>query len=230
MALIALQNVSVEYSSVGAPTTSVLRELNFEVAEQSSVAVVGPSGSGKSTLLYVMGGLLPPSSGQVLFGGTALGALSEKERAQFRNERMGFVFQNHHLLPQCTAVENVLVPRLVHPRRGPEDRARAEELLEAVGLGHRLQHRPGQLSGGERQRVAVARALINEPDLLLADEPTGSLDHESAAGLADLLQQFNQTQRLTLVVVTHSLELAHRMGQQVELRNGQLQERPPVAS
>src|SRR5205814_8032829 len=193
-------------------------------ARGESAAIVGPSGSGKSTLLNIIGTLDRPSSGQVLLDGRELNQLDDIQLAVVRNREIGFIFQSHHLLPQCTVLENVLVPTLANKdaalRNGSVERAK--RLLEKVGLGARLTHRPGQLSGGERQRVAVARALINQPKLLLADEPTGALDRASAQNLADLLVRLNREEGVTLIVVTHALDLAKRMGRVIELRDGRL--------
>jgi lipoprotein-releasing system ATP-binding protein len=200
-----------------------LRDVSLEIGRGESVAIVGPSGSGKSTLLNIMGTLDRPSSGQVLLDGRELNQLDDIQLAAVRNREIGFIFQSHHLLPQCTVLENVLVPTLANKDAALRNGAleRAKRLLEKVGLGARLTHRPGQLSGGERQRVAVVRALINQPKLLLADEPTGALDRASAQNLADLLVQLNREEGVTLIVVTHALDLAKRMGRLLELRDGQ---------
>ena len=199
----------------------VLRGVDLEVHARETLAVLGPSGCGKSTLLHILGGLLPPTEGVARFDGRDLASLGATELAALRNRELGFVFQAHHLLPQCTALENVLVPTLVHPDNGgAEERARA--LLDQVGLGHRLAHRPSQLSGGEQQRVAVVRALINQPRLLLADEPTGALDAEGAEGLGDLLCELSAAHDVAVVIVTHSQPLAARMARVVTLRSGKL--------
>lgn len=192
----------------------VLKGLDFAVEEGSASAVVGPSGSGKTTLLNVLGALLPPTRGSVMIGNEDIANLNEKEAARFRNQELGFVFQQHHLLPQLTVMENVLTPRLAGGWKESEDetRKRATELLERVGLGHRLNHRPGELSGGEKQRSAVARALINQPRVVLADEPTGALDGETGTKVADLLLEIQKENGVTLVVVTHDLTLAERIG------------------
>jgi ABC-type lipoprotein export system ATPase subunit len=223
--LLKLIEVTKRYESLaGAEALPVLAGIDLDVLPGQSVAVVGPSGSGKSTLLHIIGTLDRPSSGQVWLGGRELTQLSERELAMLRNQQTGFVFQAHYLLPQCTVWENVLVPTLATKnevvRDGAPDRAR--RLLERVGLGARLRHRPGQLSGGECQRVAVVRALINEPQLLLADEPTGALDRAAAENLGQLLIELNQEEGVTLMVVTHSLELARRMSRVLELRDGKL--------
>ncbi|PYJ56929.1 MAG: ABC transporter [Verrucomicrobia bacterium] len=224
-ALLRLTEVSKRYESpTGAEAVSVLRDISIEIGRTESVAVVGPSGSGKSTLLNIIGTLDRPTSGQVLLDGQDLSRIDDIKIAAVRNRQIGFVFQAHHLLPQCTVLENVLVPTLANNDAALRNGAgeRAKRLLDKVGLGARLTHRPGQLSGGERQRVAVVRALINQPKLLLADEPTGALDRASAQNLADLLVQLNREEGVTLVVVTHALDLAKRMGRVLELRDGRL--------
>lgn len=222
--LLQVRRLTREYpTATGAPLV-VLRDISLEVAPGQSLAIVGPSGSGKSTLLNILGTLDHPTSGTVTLDGRDLTRLNEADLARVRNREIGFVFQAHHLLPQCTVLENVLVPTLAtkdrEARLGAPDRA--HRLLEKVGLETRLTHRPAQLSGGERQRVAVVRALINRPKLLLADEPTGALDRASAQNLGDLLVRLNQEEDVTLVVVTHALDLARRLGQILELRDGQL--------
>jgi ABC-type lipoprotein export system ATPase subunit len=207
----------------GGEQLEVLRDANLELSRGESLAVTGPSGSGKSTVLHIIGTLDRPTSGQVLLDGRDLSGLNDLELAAVRNRQIGFVFQSHFLLPQCTVFENVLVPTLAGHRASPNEFVdRAKQLLERVGLGKRLSHRPGQLSGGERQRVAVVRALINRPKLLLADEPTGALDRHSARELADLLVELNREQDVTLIVVTHALELAQRMGRMLQLADGRL--------
>jgi predicted ABC-type transport system involved in lysophospholipase L1 biosynthesis ATPase subunit len=208
----------------GRSTLPVLRDVSLSVAAGDSVAVTGPSGSGKSTLLNIMGALDLPTSGTVKMGGRPLSGLPDRELAGIRNLDVGFVFQMHHLLPQCTALENVLVPTV--PRYGKKNaestQGRARALLERVGLADRMEHRPGQLSGGECQRVAVARALINGPRILLADEPTGSLDRACAEMLIELLVELNRESGVALIVVTHSMELAGRMKKLFGLRDGAL--------
>jgi len=223
--LLRLTEVSKRYESpTGAEAVSVLRDISMEIGRAESAAVVGPSGSGKSTLLNIIGTLDRPTSGQVLLDGQDLSRIDDIQIAAVRNRQIGFVFQAHHLLPQCTVLENVLVPTLANNDAALRNGAveRAKRLLEKVGLGGRLTHRPGQLSGGERQRVAVVRALINQPKLLLADEPTGALDRASAQNLAELLVRLNQEDGVTLMVVTHALNLAKRMGRVLELRDGRL--------
>jgi lipoprotein-releasing system ATP-binding protein len=202
---------------------SVLRHLSFELAPGESLAVMGPSGSGKSTLLYILGTLERPSSGSARLDDRDPFAFSERDLADFRNRHIGFVFQEHHLLPQCTVLENVLIPTLVAADDRGKVEAWARELLDRVGLSDRLDHRPAELSGGERQRVAVARALIHRPLLLLADEPTGNLDRRSAQAVGQLLLDLHRQERNILVVVTHSLELARLFPRQTEMLDGTLQ-------
>jgi lipoprotein-releasing system ATP-binding protein len=218
--LLELDHLSKTYADPeGGPAVDVLRDVSLRLDAGEAVSIIGPSGSGKSTLLNIMGALDRPTMGTVRLDGRDLGGFKEKELAAMRNKQIGFIFQLHHLLPQCTVLENVLLPTLTG-RTTAADRARAERLLERVGLKHRLAHRPGQLSGGECQRVAVVRALINEPKLLLADEPTGSLDHSAATNLGHLLLELNKEEGVALVLVTHSLELAKRLPRTVELRDG----------
>jgi ABC-type lipoprotein export system ATPase subunit len=224
-AIVSLKDLAKTFQpSDSTPKVTVLRGISLEVQPGESLAIIGPSGSGKSTLLQIIGTLDRPTSGHVYLNGRNLGTLDEQALAAVRNQQIGFVFQSHYLLPQCTVLENVLVPTLASTdhklRDGADQRARA--LLERVGLSHRLHHRPGQLSGGERQRVAVVRALINNPKLLLADEPTGALDHTSAQDLARLLVELNRERQVTLILVTHAIELARQMGRVLELRDGVL--------
>jgi ABC-type lipoprotein export system ATPase subunit len=226
--LLKLDQVTKTYAAgEGTRPVTVLRNLSTEFSAGESVAIIGPSGSGKSTLLNIIGALDSPDSGRVLFDGRDLSGLGEEELAGLRNLQIGFIFQAHHLLPQCTVLENILVPTLADARAGGRKRRadaeqRGTRLLQRVGLGERLHHRPGQLSGGERQRVAVVRALINGPKLLLADEPTGALDRASALDLAQLLVELNREEKVTLLVVTHALNLAGQMGRVLELREGML--------
>jgi lipoprotein-releasing system ATP-binding protein len=223
--LLKLTGVSKRYEAPDKPgALEVLTDVTLEIARGESLAIVGPSGSGKSTLLHIMGTLDRPTTGSVTLGDQDLGALDDQHLAAVRNQQIGFVFQAHYLLPQCTVLENVLVPTLALPKSKAHDGAteRAERLLRRVGLGERIAHRPGELSGGERQRVAVVRALINQPQLLLADEPTGSLDHASAQKLGQLLLELNREEGVTLIVVTHALDLARLMGRVTELRDGRL--------
>ncbi|MCU0858465.1 MAG: ABC transporter ATP-binding protein [Pontiellaceae bacterium] len=199
--------------------TAVLIGVDLAVEPGESVAITGPSGCGKSTLLNIIGTLERPDAGTLEFAGTNLLTLSADETAEFRNRRIGFVFQLHHLLPQCSILENVLVPTWVN-QQAVDSEARALRLLDRVGLSERLHHRPGQLSGGERQRVAVVRALINQPQLLLADEPTGSLSRDGADQLVQLLLELNREEKLTLIMVTHAQPLAEKMDRVLTLENG----------
>lgn len=224
--LLVLQNVEKDFQATDeGGRLSVLRGVNASIKAGEAVAIVGPSGSGKSTLLNLIGALDTPGSGSLTLDGEDLGKLDELQLAEIRNRKIGFIFQSHHLLPQCTVLENVLVPTVARGNANAEDKTRARKLLDRVGLVDRLNHRPGQLSGGERQRVAVVRALINQPRLLLADEPTGALDRSSAENLTKLLLELNEEEKVTLVVVTHSLDLAQQMGRVLELRDGKLEER-----
>ena len=195
------------------------------MARGDAVAITGPSGSGKSTLLYILGTLDQPTAGDVRLLGQNPFAINGAALAKYRNANIGFIFQDHHLLPQCSVLENVLIPTLAGSGAGKAEEARATQLLDRVGLGDRLAHRPAQLSGGERQRVAVCRALINQPVLLLADEPTGNLDRATAESVGSLLLELNREQRTLLICVTHSLELAARFPRRMELVDGKLVER-----
>lgn len=225
--LLQIRNLTKTYRAPdGGDAVDVLRGVDLQMAVGESLAIVGPSGSGKSTVLNVIGALDKADAGEVMVDDRDVEKLGEEELAAYRNTTVGFIFQLHHLLPQCTILENVLVPTLAAPRTNRDAaRERAEKLLDAVGLKHRLNHRPGELSGGERQRVAVARSLINEPKLLLADEPTGALDRVNAARLVDLLVELNRTQAVTLIMVTHAPDLAQRMGRVLELVDGKLVEK-----
>jgi lipoprotein-releasing system ATP-binding protein len=222
-----LESVCKSYDSVaGGPAVRVLDNVTFDIAQGESAAITGPSGSGKSTLLNIIGTLDRPTSGRVLLREQDLANLNEIQMAAVRNRQIGFVFQAHHLLPQCTVLENVLVPTLaatdgVQRQSAPE---RARRLLDKVGLGSRLDHRPGQLSGGERQRVAVVRALINQPELLLADEPTGALDRNAAEELTRILIELNREERVTLILVTHAPDLAARMQRIFQIQDGRLEQ------
>ena len=200
----------------------VLKGLNFHIATGESLAVVGVSGSGKSTLIHILGTLDHPTSGTVLFDGVDVFTWPEQRLSSFRNQKIGFVFQFHNLLPEFNALENTMMPALIRRVSKPEARRKAEAILNEVGLGDRMTHKPGELSGGEQQRVAIARALILEPEILLADEPTGNLDTETGKKIEEVLITLNKTKRITLIVVTHNESLACRMSQQIGLRDGRI--------
>jgi ABC-type lipoprotein export system ATPase subunit len=222
--LLEIRNLTKTYRAPdGGDAVDVLRGVDLKMEAGQTLSIVGPSGSGKSTVLNVVGALDKADGGEILVEGRDIENLKEDELAAYRNTTVGFIFQLHHLLPQCTILENVLVPTLAAPKEKREAaRGRAEELLQAVGLKHRLHHRPAELSGGERQRVAVARSLINDPKLLLADEPTGALDRVNAAKLVDLLVELNRSRGVTLIMVTHAPDLAQRMSRVLELVDGKL--------
>jgi len=213
--------VSKHYEGPSGRVT-VLSGVDLRLDAGESLSIVGPSGSGKSTLLHVVGALDPPSAGSVRLDGVDPYSLDDRGLAAFRNRQVGFVFQDHHLLPQCTVLENVLVPTLVADGDGAAYRRRALDLLEQVGLERRLPHRPGELSGGEKQRVAIARALVCQPRLVLCDEPTGNLDHETSDTVADLLLALHRRQQTILIVVTHNLDLARRFAAASRLADGRL--------
>src|SRR6185503_19345041 len=210
----------------GSVTLDVRRGINLAVRSGERIAIVGASGSGKTTLLQLLGGLDKPTSGHVIVDGRDIHELGEEARGELRNRAIGFVYQFHHLLPEFSALENVAMPLLVRLMKVTEARARAGALLERVGLGERLDHRPYQLSGGERQRAAVARALVTEPRLIMADEPTGNLDGVNAESVFTLMLELNRERRTSLVVVTHDLRLAGRMERTLEIEQGQVRDRP----
>ena len=214
--------ISEVYKNFGreSHTVEVLRGISFAMGDGQSLAITGPSGSGKSTLLHLIGTLDRPSTGTIEIDDKDPFALPEPQLAKFRNQVIGFIFQDHHLLPQYSVLENVLIPTMAFKRNNGDAEERANALLESVGLAHRLSHRPAELSGGECQRVAVARALINRPSLLLCDEPTGNLDRSIADTVASLLFELHQAEQNILIVVTHSLELAGRLERQLQLVNG----------
>lgn len=214
----------VKSFTTAAGSLTVLNGVNLELDRGAEIAITGPSGSGKSTLLYIIGLLERPTSGTVRIAGEDPFALDGAAPARFRNRRIGFVFQDHHLLPQCTVLENVLLPTIARDGAGPAEEQRARALLDRVGLAERLDHLPAQLSGGERQRVAVCRAMINQPLVLLADEPTGNLDRKTAEAVGSLLLEVAREQEAILVCVTHSLELAGRFQRRAELQDGKLVE------
>jgi len=220
--LIAIRGLRKTYR-MGDENVHALAGVDLDFQKGEFVAILGPSGSGKSTLMHILGFMDTPSEGSIVFDGEEVARLDPDRRAWYRSHRVGFVFQAFNLLPRLTVVENVALPLLYRDNSNPEaNLAAARVALERVGMSHRLDHRPTQLSGGERQRVAVVRALINQPKLLLADEPTGSLDRHSAEKLGELLVEINREEQVTLVTVTHSMELARLMGRAVELKDGKL--------
>ena len=223
MPALIVDNITKQYPTRGAPL-EVLRGISFELDTGQNAAIVGPSGSGKSTLLSIIGSLEKPTTGRVLLDGQDPAGLDEPALADFRNRRIGFVFQDHYLLPQCSVLENVLVPTVAGGRTTAEAVARARMLIDRVGLSDRLDHRPAELSGGERQRVAIAPALINQPALLLADEPTGNLDRSTAERIGRLLLELQALEHTMLMLVTHSERLAALMSRRFELDEGKLGE------
>jgi len=221
MPVIASRQLAKRYKD-GQLETPVLTNVNLTVNAGDRIAIVGSSGSGKSTLLHLLGGLDEPTSGDIEVLGQSLADLSVRKLSKLRNQSLGFVYQFHHLLPEFSAVENVAMPLVIGGQKPAEAKAAAEQLLEKVGLGHRLGHKPSELSGGERQRAALARALITRPACLLADEPTGNLDHRTAEGIFDLIMELNQQMNTALVIVTHDRQLAARMDTAYTLMDGEL--------
>ncbi len=220
---LVVEQLTKDYATPAGPLT-ILRGFDLQMSRGEALAITGPSGSGKSTLLYLLGALDAPTTGRIRLEGQSPFQLNEKQQAHFRNAKIGFVFQDHHLLPQCTVLENVLIPMLAGSGADAQAETRARQLLQRVGLADRLTHYPSQLSGGEHQRVAVCRALINQPVLLLADEPTGNLDPITAESVGSLLLDLNREQNTLLICVTHSQELASRFPRHCELKEGRLEE------
>ena len=225
--VIRCENLGKTYAE-GGLRTHVFDGLELAVNAGETVAILGASGAGKSTLLHLLGGLDVPTAGEVYVARQKMSALSDAARGQLRNRALGFVYQFHHLLPEFTALENVMLPVLLNGTGVEEAAKKAKDLLEAVGLGHRLAHKPGELSGGERQRAAVARALVNKPACVLGDEPTGNLDEKTAANVFAQMLDLNHAQRTSLVLVTHDRSLARRLDRVLELHEGKLREVAPA--
>ncbi|AOA72039.1 MAG: transporter ATP-binding protein [Stenotrophomonas rhizophila] len=219
--VIRAQGLAKTYAE-GRMQTPVFNGLDLSVAAGETVAIIGASGAGKSTLLHLLGGLDTPTAGEVFVAGNQMSSLSDSQRGRLRNRALGFVYQFHHLLPEFTALENVMMPVLLGGEEVADARSRAKALLESVGLGHRLEHKPGELSGGERQRAAVARALVNRPACVLGDEPTGNLDDKTAATVFELMLDLNRAHHTSLVLVTHDRSLARKLDRVLELREGRL--------
>jgi len=216
-------NLCKDYREGSGEALQVLKNINFTISSGKTAAIIGSSGSGKSTLLNLLGGLDKPTSGHVLLNGENLFTINEKSRCVARNQHLGFIYQFHHLLPEFTALENVAMPRLINGTDKDEARQHATQLLAEVGLSERLDHKPGELSGGERQRAAIARALINGPDCVLADEPTGNLDRKNAENALELIMQLNKSYKTSLIMVTHDLHIAERLDTVYVLEDGILQ-------
>ncbi|HDR0996414.1 lipoprotein-releasing system ATP-binding protein [Pasteurella multocida] len=213
-----------KYYQEGAQQTQVLKDVSFSMQAGELVAIVGSSGSGKSTLLHVLGGLDQPTSGEVFIQNQSLQKINANQLAQLRNQYLGFVYQFHHLMADFSALENVMMPMLIGKQNKSEAQDRAEKMLTAVGLSHRISHRPSALSGGERQRVAIARSLVNHPALVLADEPTGNLDRKTTESIFDLIKQLNQEQNIAFLLVTHDLALAEKLSRRLVMQDGVLRE------
>jgi lipoprotein-releasing system ATP-binding protein len=208
----------------GTLNVDVLEDVSLSIGAGEQLAIIGSSGSGKSTLLHLLGGLDNSTNGEIIVNGHNMGSLTEKERGKIRNQSLGFVYQFHHLLPEFTAVENVAMPLLIRRESVATSRKKAEEILKQVGLEHRYDHKPGELSGGERQRAAIARAMVTSPDCILADEPTGNLDRNTADSVYEMLQELNRNHNTSLVIVTHDENLAYKMDRVVRLIDGTLEE------
>lgn len=221
--LLRCEKISKFYDE-GEQKVQVLKNVSFSMNRGELVAIVGSSGSGKSTLLHTLGGLDQPTSGEVWIKGQSLQTLNADKLALLRNQNLGFVYQFHHLMADFSALENVMMPMLIGKQNKSEAAARAEKMLQAVGLSHRMTHRPSALSGGERQRVAIARALVNNPALVLADEPTGNLDQKTTESIFELIQQLNQEQNIAFLLVTHDLNLANKLSRSLVMRDGVLSE------
>lgn len=221
--LLRCENISKSYQE-GENRTQVLKNVSFSMNSGELVAIVGSSGSGKSSLLHILGGLDQASEGEVFIKGQSLNRLSSNALAKLRNENLGFVYQFHHLMADFSALENVMMPMLIGQQNRSEARDRAEKMLQAVGLSHRISHRPSALSGGERQRVAIARALVNNPALVLADEPTGNLDQKTTESIFDLIKQLNHEQGIAFLLVTHDLGLAAKLNRRLIMQDGVLRE------
>lgn len=218
--ILTAKNITKSYQD-GKTTTNILNGLDIEVHAGEKIAIVGTSGSGKSTLLHILGGLDIPTAGEVWLHGKCMNQLNETQRGNLRNQYLGFIYQFHHLLPEFTAIENVAMPLMLrHDVKIPDARDQAIDLLKRVGLEHRLTHRPGELSGGERQRVAIARALVTKPSLILADEPTGNLDHANALAVFEILAELQSSLKTALLMVTHDRQLAGLADKQLALQNG----------
>lgn len=213
-----------KYYQEGAQQTQVLKDVSFSMQAGELVAIVGSSGSGKSTLLHVLGGLDQPTSGEVFIQNQSLQKINANQLAQLRNQYLGFVYQFHHLMADFSALENVMMPMLIGKQNKSEAQDRAEKMLTAVGLSHRISHRPSALSGGERQRVAIARSLVNHPALVLADEPTGNLDRKTTESIFELIKQLNQEQNIAFLLVTHDLALAEKLSRRLVMQDGVLRE------
>lgn len=219
--ILTARHLSKSYTD-GANTTAVLHQISLDVKAGDMLAIVGSSGSGKSTLLHILGTLDQPDSGELMLLGQAVAKLSANAKARLRNEKLGFIYQFHHLLMDFTALENVAMPLLIRGESTEKAEQKAAAMLSRVGLAHRLSHRPAELSGGERQRVAIARALVGEPALVLADEPTGNLDHQTAESIYQLLRELNRELKTSFIVVTHDRTLAKKLDQQYWMRDGHL--------